>query len=70
MAMNILPNISRSKSNQTIKFGQLIQDNIRNIFLDKSCTKCIGKTIPDHFLKIFRLIMSKFYIVCSYCMPN
>ena len=36
----ILPNISRSKDNQTIKFGQLIECNIRNIFLEKSHRKC------------------------------
>ena len=32
----ILPNISRSKGNQTMKFGQLIEYNVRNIFLEKS----------------------------------
>ena len=34
----ILPNISRSKGNQTMKFGQFIECNMRNIFLEKSCT--------------------------------
>ena len=29
---NILPSILRSKGNQTIKFGQLIDYDIRNIF--------------------------------------
>ena len=29
----ILLNISQSKSNQTMKFGQLIEHNTRNIFL-------------------------------------
>ena len=28
IVMHILPNISRSKGNQTIKFGQLIEYNI------------------------------------------
>ena len=32
IAMHILPNISRSKGNQTKKFGQLME---YNIFLDK-----------------------------------
>ena len=45
----MLPNISRSKGNQTKKFGQLIEDNMRNIFLEKSCTKCSGETSPRHF---------------------
>ena len=35
----ILPNISRSKGNQTLKFGQLIEYNMRNIFGEKSYTK-------------------------------
>ena len=37
--MHILPNISRNKDNQTMKFGQLIKYNKRNIFLQKSFTK-------------------------------
>ena len=45
IAMHILPNISRSKGNQTMKFGQLIEYNIINICLEKSCTKCGGQTI-------------------------
>ena len=49
---HILPNISRSKGNQTMKFGQLIDCNIRNIFLEKSYTKCGGETSPRPFLKI------------------
>ena len=36
IAIHILPNISRSKGNQTMKFGQLIEYNMRNIFLEKS----------------------------------
>ena len=37
---HILPNISRSKDNQALKFGQLIEYNMRNIFLEKSYAKC------------------------------
>ena len=37
--IHILPNISRSKDNQAMKFGQLIEYNMRNIFLEKSYTK-------------------------------
>ena len=40
--MNILPNISRSKHNQKMKFGQLMEYNMGNIFLEKSYTKCGG----------------------------
>ena len=38
--MHILAYIPRSKTNQTKKFGQLIEYNMRNIFLEKSNTKC------------------------------
>ena len=47
----MLFNISRSKDNQTINFGKLIECNIRKIFLDKSCTKCSEETIPRPFYK-------------------
>ena len=47
--MHILPNISRRKGNQTITFGQLIDYNMRNIFLEKSYTKCGGETSPRPF---------------------
>ena len=40
--IHILPNNSRSKDNQTTKFGQLIEYNMINIFLEKSYTKCGG----------------------------
>ena len=33
--IHILPNIPRSKGNQTMKFGKLIEYNMRNIFLEK-----------------------------------
>ena len=47
IAIHILPNISRSKGNQAIRLGQLIEYNIRNIFVEKSFTKCAG----DPYLK-------------------
>ena len=37
--IHILPNISQSKGNQTMKFGQLIEHNKRNTFLQKLCRK-------------------------------
>ena len=49
IAVHILSNISRSKGNQTMKFGQLIEYNMRNIFLEKSYTKCGGETGPRPF---------------------
>ena len=32
-----------------MKSGQLIECNMKNIFLEKSYTKCDGETIPKHF---------------------
>ena len=51
IATHTLPNISRNKGNQTMKFGQVIEYNMKNIFLEKSHTKCGGETIPRPFSK-------------------
>ena len=51
IAIHILPNISRSKGNQKIKFGELVEHKTRNIFLETSYTKCGGQTIPGPFSK-------------------
>ena len=55
IAIHILPNISRSKDNQTMIFGQLIEYKMTNIFLEKSYTKCGGETIPRPFYKKLQL---------------
>ena len=44
--IHILPNISRRKCNQKIKFDQLIKENMRNNFREKSCRKCDAETLP------------------------
>ena len=51
VAIHILLNISKSKGNQTMKFDQLLECNMRNLFLKKSSTKCAGETIPRPFPK-------------------
>ena len=52
---HILPNISRIKGNQTMKFGQLIKCNMifkfQQIFLKSHTQNVIGKLAPDPFLK-------------------
>ena len=53
-----LPNISRSKGNQTMRFAQLIEYNIRNNFLEKSYTKCGGETSPITFSEKLKLSIS------------
>ena len=50
-AVHILPNMSRGKGNQKVKFGQLIEYNVRNIFLEKLYTKCGEETILRPFYK-------------------
>ena len=73
IAMHILLDISRSKGKLSIKFGRLIEYNIRNIFLEYLYTKCCEKKLfLDSFLKSQNLWISsrKFYIVCFKFMPS
>ena len=56
VAIHILPNISRSKGNQTIQFVQLVE-YMRNMFLEKSYTKSGGETIPRPYSKKSKLII-------------
>ena len=70
-----MTNISRSKGNQTMKFSQLIECNTSKIFLEKSYTKCGGKTSPRSFpgKLILRISLDqylKFYRVCFYCIAS
>ena len=59
IAIDILTDISRSIGSQTMKFGQLIEYNIRNIFFEKSYAKCGGAgTIPTPFSKNSKLSVS------------
>ena len=54
----VLPNISRSKGNQAMKFGQVIEYNMRNIFIEKSNVKFAGETIPRPLSKKSELSIS------------
>ena len=58
IAIHILPNISRSKDNQTMKFGQLIEYNMTDIFLEKPFTECGKETMPRPFSKRSKLRIS------------
>ena len=71
----MLTSISRSKGNQAMKFGQLIEYNMRNIFLKKLHTECGGETIRRPFKKIkieqnLWINSLKFYTIRFYCMPS
>ena len=48
--IKILPNISKSKGNQKMKFGQLIEYSVRNIFLQNHAENEAGRLVPDLFL--------------------
>ena len=50
-----MSNILRSKDNQTIKFGQLIECYMRNIFLEKSSTKWCQETSARPFSEKLKL---------------
>ena len=49
-AIHILLNISQSKSNQTMKFGQSIEYNKRNIFFPHNAENDARRSVPDFFL--------------------
>ena len=51
--IHMLPNISQSTGDQTLKFGQLIEHNTRNVFLQKLCGKRgrVTSSRPLYFLK-------------------
>ena len=51
IAIHILPNISKSKGNQKMKFGQLIEYNMRNNFLKNRKQNAMEKVVPELFLK-------------------
>ena len=58
IAIHVFINISRSKGNQAMKFGQLIEYNMRNIFIEKSYTNCGRETIPRSFSRKSKLNIS------------
>ena len=55
IAMSILVNITSSKGNETIKFGQLIEYNLSNICLKNSYEKCRGENISRSFSKKIKI---------------
>ena len=54
IAIHILPNISQSNGNQTIKFGQLIEHNKKNFaekfFFKNYAENEARRLVPDLFL--------------------
>ena len=58
IAIHMLPNISRSKGNQTMKFDHLIEYDMKNIFLENLYWKCSGETSPKPFSKKSKMSIS------------
>ena len=58
IVIHILPNILRSKGSQTMKFGQLIDYNMRFTFIEKWHTKCGGQTSLRPLSEKFELSLS------------
>ena len=52
-----------------MKYGQLIEYNMGNIFLEKSSTKCGGEISPRPFSGKLKLNLN-FYTVYFDCMPS
>ena len=51
IAIYILANISRSKGNQKMTFGQLMEYEMRNIFIKRSYKNVVEKLFQYSFLK-------------------
>ena len=58
ITIHILNNISRRKDDQAMKFGQLIEYNMKNIFIEKSYTKRGVETSLRSFSKKSKLSIS------------
>ena len=51
ITIHILPNVSRTKRNQTMKFGQLTEYNVRNIYFKNHAENDTGRlqSSPQYF---------------------
>ena len=50
IAIHILPNISQSKDNQAMKFGQLLEYNKKYFFFKNYAENEAGKLVPNLFI--------------------
>ena len=55
IVIHVLSNILRNKNNQAMKFSQLREYNMKNIFLEKPYTKCVGETSSRPFSEKLKL---------------
>ena len=75
IVIHVLPKILRNNDNQAIKFGQLREYNMKNIFLKKSYRKCGGETSPRPFSEKPKLSISldqqsEFLFSSFYCISK
>ena len=64
------PISQENKGNQKMKFGQLIEYNMRNPFLEKSYSKYDGETVTRQNCAYLWISSLKLNAVCSYCVPS
>ena len=65
ITMHILPNISQSKDNQTMKFVKLVEYNTRKAFLQKSCREWGSEISSRPILFFKKLYMSWKQVLCN-----
>ena len=53
ITIHMLPNISRHKGRQAMKFGQLREYNMRNVFFKNHAENEAGRLLPDLFFFFF-----------------
>ena len=75
IAIHILLNISRSRAKQTMKFGQLMEYNMKTFFLKNHIQNVLEELFPDSLLKnqdweYLRINSLKFNTVSFNCMPS
>ena len=68
IAIRIFTNISISEGHQAMKFGQLIEHNMRIFFLKNHTQNVVEKLFPGPFLKIkiariFGISILKFHVL-------
>ena len=75
IAINVLHSIPRSKGNQIMKFGQLMEYKTETFFMKNHRQDVVEKLFQDPFLKnqnwaCLWINSLKFYTICFYCMPS
>ena len=56
VTIDILSNISWSKGTHAVKFGQVIENHVRNIFLKNCAVNGAGRLVLDPFLLFLNFI--------------